>query len=513
MLYTNATSLANKWDEFNALLDVCKFPEILMITETWFNENSLKIISNYDLFNKDRVQVIGGGVAIYVRKDLNAYEVDDFGLVNSNCEQVWCKILAGNEVLLIGCIYRPPYSSKEINDEIMYAIKKAKDSVNKGKYTKLLIAGDFNFPRIIWKDWFGCIEGNGKGNGGGISSKFLETLGDGFLYQHVHEPTFGDSTLDLVITNDCEGVHSLKICPHLGFSQKNRLHSVIRWELELNNGVKPRRIDRILYSKGNYDGFSRHLDSFVFKDCESDVNEAYEKFLESYSNGLREFIPVSSSSSASIATRSNPKWFNSDIKSLTKLKYELFLKVRLARKDVSLKAKYREVCKLVKKTVIKARVCFEENIAKMSKKNPKIIYSYINSQRKCHEKIRSLSNDDGNLVVDRVEITNILNRQFQSAFSSDEGAQYPVFEPRCTTKCVVDIEVFSSMNIIKILDKINKRKSQGPDGVNPYVIGSCSSSMAKHLEFIFKSSFDQGQVPLRWKEANVSPLFKKGKLL
>ena len=73
--YTNATSLCNKWDEFKAII-ILEKPHVIMITETWFNSNSLKVIPNYIFFTKDR-DGRGGGVAIYVKNDINSCEIDD----------------------------------------------------------------------------------------------------------------------------------------------------------------------------------------------------------------------------------------------------------------------------------------------------------------------------------------------------------------------------------------------------------------------------------------------------
>lgn len=74
-LYTNATSLSNKWSEFNSRIYYLNMPHVVMITETWFNSKSLTNLSNYNSFIKSRSTIRGEGVAIYVRKDLLSYEI------------------------------------------------------------------------------------------------------------------------------------------------------------------------------------------------------------------------------------------------------------------------------------------------------------------------------------------------------------------------------------------------------------------------------------------------------
>ena len=80
--YTNATSLRNKWDEFNSLITLAEFPHVLMITETWFNIDSLTLVENYTLYSKNRIEIVGGGVAIYIRDDIESSEIENLSLTH-----------------------------------------------------------------------------------------------------------------------------------------------------------------------------------------------------------------------------------------------------------------------------------------------------------------------------------------------------------------------------------------------------------------------------------------------
>jgi len=77
--------------------------------------------------------------------------------------------------------------------------------------------------------------------------------------------------------------------------------------------------------------------------------------------------------------------------------------------------------------------------------------------------------------------------------------------PRTRTICQVDIESFR-----QILKKINKFKSQGSESINSYIIGECADALAEAFSLIFCQSFKSGQLPNFWKQANVTPIFKKG---
>ena len=53
----------------------------------------------------------------------------------------------------------------------------------------------------------------------------------------------------------------------------------------------------------------------------------------------------------------------------------------------------------------------------------------------------------------------------------------------------------------------------GPDGVHAKILKETASQMAIPLTIIFLESLKTGTVPQAWKEAFISPLFKKGSKL
>ena len=85
----------------------------------------------------------------------------------------------------------------------------------------------------------------------------------------------------------------------------------------------------------------------------------------------------------------------------------------------------------MKKTVIE----FENKLVENSKHNPKMLYAYINNQRKCHDKIRSLVDHNNQVLTDEVEIANCLNEQFYSSFSElNHNHIFPEFKSRTDQK-------------------------------------------------------------------------------
>ena len=146
------------------------------MTEIWPKNTKYKcveemFIPNYDVFiNKENKR----GVALYLNKNLKAFECDIFDSVEFE-ESVWCQFVSEKgEKVLIGCIYRSPSSSDDNKNKLFQIIR----SEVIGKFDKVCIVGDFNFPSLRWDGSWESVE-NGD---------FVECIRDSFLIQKVKKP-------------------------------------------------------------------------------------------------------------------------------------------------------------------------------------------------------------------------------------------------------------------------------------------------------------------------------------
>ena len=53
-------------------------------------------------------------------------------------------------------------------------------------------------------------------------------------------------------------------------------------------------------------------------------------------------------------------------------------------------------------------------------------------------------------------------------------------------------------------------KSAGPDGISPKLLRLAGNTIGPSLTKLFNKSFGSEKVPNLWKEANITPLHKKG---
>ena len=64
--------------------------------------------------------------------------------------------------------------------------------------------------------------------------------------------------------------------------------------------------------------------------------------------------------------------------------------------------------------------------------------------------------------------------------------------------------------IAKKIKKMKNNKSPGVDGIPPKLLKEIVEQICTPLAIFFNLSLEEGIVPSEWKEANITPLFKKG---
>ncbi|XP_072021548.1 uncharacterized protein [Amphiura filiformis] len=116
--------------------------------------------------------------------------------------------------------------------------------------------------------------------------------------------------------------------------------------------------------------------------------------------------------------------------------------------------------------------------------------------------------DGGYLHTDPKTKANILNRQFTSVFSRDNGAPIPDLG-ESQHPSMDDIHV-SLNGVIKLLKNLKPFSAPGPDGIPTMLLKETAKEIAPAVKLLFQASINQGTVPSSWKKAHIVPLFKKG---
>ena len=138
----NARSIISKKNELNIMLDDIK-PHIIGITESWAHNDITDAelgLDGCEMFRKDRIGKKGGGLLLYTKENIPAYEVQLSEKADCN-EAIWCKLVTGHTTVTIGVVYLCPNITKQNYEKIHNAISE----VSKGE---CIIMGDFNHGKV-----------------------------------------------------------------------------------------------------------------------------------------------------------------------------------------------------------------------------------------------------------------------------------------------------------------------------------------------------------------------------
>lgn len=220
-LYTNVDGVISKLLELRDLLSNADH-HVICLTETKLKDqikNDVLVVLGYNIFRRDRVGKMGGGVMIMARNDLQAKEI----MIRDSevSEIVAVDIKLGKEHLQIINVCMPPLTNAWNQTEYEEKCQATLNSTRKilhnadGKHSRVILTGDFNGRNIYW------VELEAGANEQSWSYRLLDLMMDFFMHQHVREPTRvrgqdEPSTLDLIFTRTEDEADTLEYLPPLG---------------------------------------------------------------------------------------------------------------------------------------------------------------------------------------------------------------------------------------------------------------------------------------------------------
>jgi len=116
--------------------------------------------------------------------------------------------------------------------------------------------------------------------------------------------------------------------------------------------------------------------------------------------------------------------------------------------------------------------------------------------------------ENGKYVSNFKEKTIIFNNYFAAQCKPfDIESHLPPFSP--LTSNILSNVTFTVEAIIGIINKLNKKKAHGYDGISIAMLQLCPKEVARPLCIIFNRCLVNGVYPQMWKQANVQPVHKK----
>ena len=442
------------------------------------------------MYRKDRnsrIKTRGGGVLLYINNKFNAIQVEDLDDVNFP-ESLWCRLEFEKSKTLIGICYRPP-DSTQINDEGLFNLL-AKISAK-----DVIIMGDFNYPKLNWKEE---LLNN--------YCPFVECLNDNFLHQMVNENTRGDNVLDLIITSNENFVDNLRVEELFSTSD----HRIIRWNVNVGSINKVNVRTQFNYFKGNYDVMRekiREIDWQVRFNSLS-VEEMWSEFKDVINKLREEFIPIMKS------RNTKQKWVTKEVTKYRRAKEKSWKKYIKSGKKENEYKKYLEKLHEANKINKQAKVEFEKKLATNIKKDSKSFFAYVGSKQRIKDKVGPLINEAGDLITQNKDAADFLNKYFSSVFTAELDGNIPdpknLFNKDLLHEGLLQIDV-SDEKVRRKLEKLNTSKSPGLDDIHAKMLFELRDYVFRPLGIIYRETLERGEIPADWKDAGITPLYKKGK--
>ena len=511
IFYTNADSLHNKLYELDHLLNnSAPMPDIIIVTEAKPKRSCHMNVSEYSLphyrmftnnFDDDN-----RGIIIYVNPELRC------DIVAMDCafsEHLFLKIhlVDMNKCLLIGCVYRSPSSTAE-NDDLLLELINTAFAHKNFNTVDTIVVGDFNFPSIDWDRWV-CTDNKL------LCNKFLETLRDNFILQHVSYATRARNNttphiLDLVLT-DKDIIKDIKFMSPLGNSD----HSILDISCDCNEYSRITSVDKFNFAKGNYaglvDAFNIDWDLF-FDDCSNNINQMWVKFRQFVIQKTEEFVPKVNH----FHTWKKKLWkrpLNGPLRQTIRKKHRAWNRY-IETKNPAKLLEYKKIRNVVTSQISNLRAQEQYDISVSCKDNPKKFWKYINSKRKTKSDIGELirADDCGNTSVANTDElkAEVLCKAFGSVFTPEKDintCQLPVEHSGIIGMDPISMD---KSIIMSKLSKLNVNKSAGPDDIYPRVLYEAKAHLVYPLLILFNASLKAKQLPVDWCTANVVPIYKKG---
>ena len=487
IMFTNAQSIGNKVDELRALASLLN-PDIIALTETWANElagNELFIIDGYDLIvRKDRNDTDmgrGGGIFIYASKKIHVWSLELNSTFNQ-CASV--RVKCDRENVNIHVIYRSPNSSRDNNGELNKWISEMRG-------TNVLI-GDFNYPEIDWEN----------GLSGARSREFFETVTEKHMYQHVKEPTHASgNVLDLILSDKDEIIQNVHLNGKLGKSD----HEIIVFEICVDATRLSEQRPTWNYGRGDYRKMRESLQKEKWEERleGKDVDEMWKEISGTLKSLMNEHIPMRRP-----RKKIEPEWMNRDIKRQIKEKREAWRKWKNSKMESDKKA-YKKLEMATKKTIRNSKNKIEREVMKVSKSNPKRFYQFINRSKSNRCQIGPLINAESEIIIEPKQQAQVMNKYFASVFTKADN-EMPEATEKNFQSTLTDLEI-TAEKVEAAIDKLKEHSAAGPDGIAPRVVKETKKELITPLTILFRKSIESGKIPDEWREAVVTPIFKKGK--
>jgi hypothetical protein len=361
-------------------------------------------------------------------------------------------------------------------------------------------------PNINWNDPILCT-----------SRDYCSTLFSTFVSQFAFEqyvtentrpnskhPTSG-SLLDIVLCNDPFAICDVAVSEPFSTSD----HYSVSFNLNYtNNNFFDGTFKHVHYNFDSVDwnvvnSHLANIDWFhVFSTCVC-IEDYSNSFYKIIYDCIHVNVPNSTSKGSHL---NNKRLYPLSVRKLETKKRQAW-RLYKAFHSESLFTKYKLISSKCRQAKLDATRKFEESI--INSGNLGKFFRYANSKLATKHNVGPLRFSNGSITIDPSLKADLLSKYFDSVYTVDNDVL-----PTSATNHILDSDLssisFNATIVSRCLKKLNVRAAGGPDNVPPVFLNKCCNNLAYPIAFIFQLFFENSFLPDVWRQAYITPVFKKG---
>ena len=512
LFHINIRKLGLHRNELHAYLSLLhmKF-DVIVLTEVGIGSEGFieNLFVGYSEFFELPKSNSYGGVAVFVKSNLNPTEIENVKMSNScncsNCsfENVWVGLEKNGEKSLVGGVYRHPGGDmSHFNKDLDVSLQ-----LSNHLYDTALYAGDINCDIILQNN---------------SSIKYVSTLAKYHMLPYITRPTR--------ITN-----HSATLIDHIFVRVKETDRNILSGNLFCtitdhlpNFVIIPSKNNKDYETSRKYTRIFSQANAIKFATMNYDTDWTYHLNTYSTVNGMCKYlmynidryfnecfplVPIS-------RQRAKDKpWITPSLRKSIQTKNQLY-KDTINNPSPKAEEKYKKYKKVSEDLVNEAQLIYYEDIFKNKKNSVKLLWDEFgpilgSKKKKGNNRISHLVIKHKKLTQD-IDIANAMNKHFcelgpkLAEEVKDKGKTFSYYLNN-QAKDSFFIKPIDPSDVLEELLKLNHKKSAGPDGLTPKLVKQCAYGLYKPLTLIYNKSIETGEYPDQFKLAKVIPLYKEDK--
>lgn len=506
ILHSNIRSLQANFDNFITILsDLSHSFSIIGITESRIlvNKQPLSNISipGYEFISQPTFHS-AGGVAFYIKNDIEFHLRDDLNISTQEYECLWIEVHSKFRNLVCAVAYRHPHS--QLNSFTNYMTASVDKVSKESKFCALM--GDWNINLFNFQSH-------------PPTEEFINTLGAYYFQPHIIKPTritdYSATLIDVIFFNSIE--HST-ISGNLLSDLSDHLPNFL-----IINKLSKTTYHPVIY-KRDYSSFDevelleevRAINWEEVLPSLPDVNSIFESFHKKITGLIDKYAPLKRLSRKEVRVRAKP-WVTKGLRTSIAIKNKLYKSYLKSKSQYSF-SKYKFYRNKLKHLLNLSKKNYYVNYFSTNTNNIKETWNGIKqliSFRGASASVPKLIKIGNSNLSDPKCIANTFNNYFANVGSSLAEAIPIVDIPvqKFMNKSICNSFVLLSITPSEIeeeIDKLNPSKSTGPFSIPTKLLKTLKTLLSGPLAYLFNCSFQTGVVPDNLKLARVIPTFKKG---